>query len=421
MEEEKKIIMQQVEHNKPDEALLSQLKLYNSRAQTLEQLKAEEKSIWKFERGRKTRFTIPEPFPEFPRIPEENNKINADITESDYQAIFETLSENKRQLIISKQGLKKVEVLNLCYFYSELMEVLERAVDGYWVKRVDDEVSELQQTNELRAHFNYMKYYKTERCNNRLEHDKSQCFCYHSEAEARRPIQRISSGNSKGKTFWNYYPALCTGANCRNFSCKYAHTFNEINYHPLHYKTLLCEHKSEHDCKDSCVFVHSGLVNSNSEHVRNVKRLYGEFEPSPANFTRETYKTFRCFLSECNDPGCLGYHDTSEKRRKSKQYKMMCGKLLRNRTIGTTNDCSKGDKCKLCHTLNELKYHEEVYKTEECNSVACKLGPEKCSHIHNENLVLVSRMKLNVPEDYRMAIDLICSTQNKLQVTIHKR
>lgn len=409
MEEEKKMIAQQAEHNKLDEALLSQLKLYNSKAQTLAQLTDEEASTWKFERGRRTRFTNPNPFPEFPKVSEENNKVNADITESDYQSMLETLPEDKRRLIASRRHLKNVEILNLCYFHSELMKVPEEVVDG--------EVSELQQTNELRVHFNYMKYYKTERCNNKLEHDKSGCFNYHSEAEARRPIQIITSSNPKGKTFWNYYPALCTGANCRNFSCKYAHTFNEINYHPLHYKTLLCEHESEYSCRHDCVFAHSKLVSGNSEHVRNVKRLYGEFELSPANFTRDTYKTFRCLLSECGDLGCLGYHDARERRRKSKQYKMMCGKLLRNQGIGTTDDCSKGDKCKLCHTLNELKYHEEVYKTEECNNVVCKLGPEKCSRIHNEDSVLVSRMKLNTLEDYRMAVDLLCSTQSKLQVT----
>jgi hypothetical protein len=246
-----------------------------------------------------------------------------------------------------------------------------------------------------------------------LSHTEPECFCYHSEAEARRPIQLIISNNPKGKIYWNYYPLLCAGNNCKNSLCKYAHTLNEVNYHPLHYKCLFCPN----ECNiASCEFVHLKTFNNNNEHVRNIKRLYGEFKPIPTKFERENYKTFRCLLNECNDTACLGYHDDSERRRKGNYYKVMCGQLLHGNNVGTVKDCSKGDNCEFCHSLNELKYHENNYKKKECTNIVCKLGQDKCSNIHNEHSLLIHRIKLNTFENYSLAIKSLTDSKQVLEV-----
>ena len=388
-----------------EEILFFDRKIYNSEAKNMKQLEKEEEDAWKFEKRYYQFDNKPKPFLDYPRVSEENNKINADISEIDYQLILETLPEHSNSHIRSKKELKEVEILNLCYLHLQLLEIPKEPIEG--------EVTELHQANELRIHYNYMKYYKTEKCHNKLAHNESECFNYHSEVEARRAIQLIISNNPKGKTYWNYYPVLCTGKYCNGFLCKHAHTLNEINYHPLCYKCLFCTT----NCKsENCEFVHWKRFEENIEHIRNIKRLYGEFKPIPTKFEKESYKTFRCLLNECNDSECLGYHNEAERRRKRLYYKMMCGKLLHGDNLGTVKDCSKGDKCNYCHSLNELKYHGEYYKKKECTNTICKLGQEKCSYIHNEDSSIITRIKLNTPEDYKLAIKSLTNSKQVLEV-----
>jgi len=81
----------------------------------------------------------------------------------------------------------------------------------------------------------------------------SQCFCYHFESQRRRPPVDAITGQIQ---YWDVPCRSLQGSTCPNGdTCPFAHTRDEISYHPAKYKTRRCNGRG---CRgDICCFAHS--------------------------------------------------------------------------------------------------------------------------------------------------------------------
>lgn len=99
-------------------------------------------------------------------------------------------------------------------------------------------------------HSFYIKNYKTLICDDyqlkKCPFDSKSCFYSHSKKPGRR-INRKSHNNSDNN-FGIFYsseicPQLLTEKSCnKENSCEFAHTKQEIRYHPHKFKTRFCSH-----------------------------------------------------------------------------------------------------------------------------------------------------------------------------------
>ena len=118
----------------------------------------------------------------------------------------------------------------------------------------------------------YLTEYRTQPCEHARPpgcREGALCMKYHSPSERRRaPEPRLNE--STQQYVWSYSPSKCNymkekGVCTLGDKCKYAHTTAESNFHPMRYKTSLCNHASapatgycEHYGKH-CPFSHSNV------------------------------------------------------------------------------------------------------------------------------------------------------------------
>mmetsp|Transcript_7801 Transcript_7801/g.11077 ORF Transcript_7801/g.11077 Transcript_7801/m.11077 type:complete len:639 (+) Transcript_7801:160-2076(+) len=111
---------------------------------------------------------------------------------------------------------------------------------GFQVSRTFDE-----NTKELKIHADYMYKFRVEQCLShalgRCQYDGNSCFHSHGEESSRRIPELIN-----GK--FNYLPIRCQymlkGKTCHHArNCRFAHSKEEVIYHPSKYKTQLCPHR----------------------------------------------------------------------------------------------------------------------------------------------------------------------------------
>mmetsp|Transcript_8118 Transcript_8118/g.12253 ORF Transcript_8118/g.12253 Transcript_8118/m.12253 type:complete len:573 (+) Transcript_8118:64-1782(+) len=115
------------------------------------------------------------------------------------------------------------------------------AKTGFKIPRQFDE-----NTKELKIHADYMYKFRVERC---IPHslrqcvfDSNTCFHSHSDAQNTRRIPELINGK------FNYLPIRCQymlkGKTCHHGrNCRFAHSKEEVIYHPSKYKTQLCPHR----------------------------------------------------------------------------------------------------------------------------------------------------------------------------------
>lgn len=240
-----------------------------------------------------------------------------------------------------------------------------------------------------------------------------ECFKAHSKKEQRRlPLATVE----RGKHAYTYNPEKCMqivkNRVCSDGErhCHYAHNQAEINYHPLVYKTELCESTRTKD--GVCFDMHCHGAHSESE-LREAREIpYVLLRQSKtqkllkqsSNFEIRVYKTQECKNKDQSRPGfmnrfntrssskyrhacsnriaCDGYHDLKDRRRHPDKFEYTpepCPEVF-NKTMnqwGAPTNCSRGDACKQSHTLMEVMYHAEKYKTRVCERWA--KPPSKCS------------------------------------------
>ena len=285
--------------------------------------------------------------------------------------------------------------------------------------------------------------YKTKQCATNCSLDEAECFFWHSKKYKRRkPF-------NKDKIL--YKPEMCYFAeDCKNDNCGKAHNFNEINFHPWRYKTLLCEQfynenqdnlispksnftfnsfnsntlnmnseivireNQQHNQK-LCPFYHN--IEEKRENIENIKKrsseIYSEQSFFSKNFNLNTYKTIKCnIFSKHPEKQCIFYHSHSDRRRPQSSFFYLpeeCFFSYSEKISSKNSGCPKGDQCGKCHNKVELFYHKDKFKTKFCTyyssekeiievNLDCEYG-NFCCFAHSESEIrieLIHKMNMDI-------------------------
>jgi hypothetical protein len=160
---------------------------------------------------------------------------------------------------------------------------------------------------------------------------------------------------------YNYIPIMCEkelkSHIDKDIICYYSHNLNELNYHSLYYKTIICR-KSNCD-SISCYKSHDLLTDfrliydyKNKEIINlavkiqesklfvNCLEHYTIYIKAPLFFSLETYKVIPCrLMGYCTqDPhDCFYYHNAEERRRPPQLFRYS-NENCKKATLGDKNN-----------------------------------------------------------------------------------
>ena len=276
---------------------------------------------------------------------------------------------------------------------------------------------------DLQRHLDIINRYLTVSCFGMCEEN---CMDVHPGQTKRRPPKRLKNGR------WNYKPFLCKARkDCEFFpNCMFAHCAEEINYHPMVYKTKKCKYDDNFGvCLERGVFCHkahgdlrkpspynniiredetfeedlesqrrANIANKANYNTYNTysqkKNLFTittqasiQQKPKPV-FSPLTFKTEKCEnFYEHNQKVCLFYHSFVDRRRPPVEFGYRinpCSKTFDTSSKSfKSNDCPLEDECPFAHSFNEIYYHPEMYKLWPCKKQICDLG-NLCPFVHEE-------------------------------------
>ena len=311
------------------------------------------------------------------------------ITLNSSRTIFEIMNEITRQnkiMLTLKEKEKSVK-----REYDERMEITELPYSK-------DAVSEFEQI---------IKDYKVYSENDDKELQKE--FYYTSEKDRRRPLKKDTNGHyNYVPTYSPYSPSLREQISIDDI---YAKNINEINYHSLTYKTIVCRkavcndnycpnaHGMEenfriiYDYKDDkiCQLMRK-LMNTTSLRIES----YLEHFEIPKKFSLLNFKIHKCPLNpQCNYDRhlCMMYHSEEEKRRPPKLFR------YENESCRYAQDsknspfkpelCPFGIFCSKIHSVTEFNYHKSNFqKIFKCNREKVNnrcIFYQTCYGIHNNS------------------------------------
>lgn len=336
---------------------------------------------------------------------EEKNDLNIDIND-DLLNTFEKAYPGLPSINDYKEIYKLIKEKNFDLSIFEIMNIIQREVsikitecksnnnNKFINKNNDNDIIDIDYDNEYNfpvefidiidpiyinnEHLNIMKCYKTIPIKEKDFYfeakDLTEDFFYDNENnEKRRKIEKFLDGS------YNYIPILCKNKKCGNNNCIYSHNNNEINYHPLLYKTkyedkqeycetniALCPTAKNFDTdfriiynyKDENIIQLMNILDSDFNTKKRIKSYYKKIK----KFDINTFKIFKCKKEKCDKDThlCYYYHDSSEKRRPPYLYRytnQWCRDLKKGE-----KKCKKGDFCSKCHISNELKYHQLYFR-----------------------------------------------------------
>lgn len=308
----------------------------------------------------------------------------------------------------------------------------ERSLKDLQLAKVAEAGDELE---ELKSEYReYLLTFRVSTCQDRCSDPN--CKAVHPDKHQlfrRRPV-RAASG------IWLYLPLRCMESECTDTDCNFAHSTTEVLFHPMLYKTKLCDQGPMQDgnCRrfgPHCPFIHiekdgAGLpglpYNRNAlaqrppmmptletqqaykEEMRLHSDSYIELPKSRINiipqpdtfslrnnnqiFNRASYKVFPCSTPACKkDLRCLCFHLPEERRRaEDSQYSQQpCGYVYfeEGRGFGSPGKCPEGDLCQFAHTENEVYFHRLMYKKKPClNYLERSSCPHPyCPFLHERN------------------------------------
>lgn len=284
---------------------------------------------------------------------------------------------------------------------------------------------------EKEEHLRYMNGFRVQTCKLFLEgkcpFDSYTCFDAHSRIPRRRKPQLLHGR-------FNYIPTRCRymaeEQECpQDVHCRFAHATEEVIYHPSKYKTQPCGHPLDEHGHCTGYGIHCAKAHGDPdtrvpvyEDAEAKSRVAGAEDwvqfvapeahrPYERAFFMYVYKTRRCegFPWNCL---CNGYdfHRAEERRRGPdiRYLPMACPavKPYVNSEWGDPAHCPHGDGCQYAHTLLELMYHPQVYKTGLCDHFAehqrtkwrC-VWHRRCAHAHGRDDL---RSKDEAAEEWRV-------------------
>ena len=288
--------------------------------------------------------------------------------------------------IISYPNLTIFETMNLIYREVQIFKTIKNiGSSGKNRKYVpeDNIFEDLDDKNIKEELKNVIKNYKVYKENNNLE----KYWLYINDSDKRRKLLKDENG------LYNYIPLINKNCNynINDNDCIYAKNENEILYHSLYYKTLLCKEcdlsNEDNQENELCPYAHNILkdfriiynykndniiilmlllLNSNLFKFEN----YLNYIPMNASITKiniDTFKIHKCLLEQkCPHDYkiCPFYHthiEDDEPRRPQSLFKYNC---TRNRTcfnelFGKFNPekCCFGMFCQFLHSKNEENYY----------------------------------------------------------------
>eukprot|EP00808_Paulinella_micropora_P005242 g4755.t1 len=285
---------------------------------------------------------------------------------------------------------------------------------------------------ETAEHARYIYGFRVNACElakqNRCPHeDMYSCFDVHPRM-ARRRKPNLQHGR------FNYIPTRCRyileDRECpQGLHCRFAHCTEEVIYHPSKYKTQMCTHQL--DAAGHCSGYGCHCAKAHGENDRRNPVFEGTLEESLTQTSGEDYsdfvipeadreserqyymfhyKTQKCegFPWNCQCNG-FDYHRDKDRRRKVINYSPVACPNVKPFLNGDWRDpnvdCTGGGgiippnpdgspvewKCEYAHTLLELMYHPQVYKTSMCdhfdehevNKWQC-VWKRRCAHAHGK-------------------------------------
>lgn len=302
--------------------------------------------------------------------------------------------------------------------------------------------------NEKPEHAKYMLEFLTNKCEFRCD---SICIDAHGDQSVRRRPYRLKNGA------WNYFPQMClAGEHCEFASkCMYSHNLEEIKYHPMIFKTQICAYKIiDGECIEHgphCPMAHgdqrigsrpniddtievtyeSNLVAQieanrinleNYSTYKSVSKNHIKVYTKPIkgeNFDIETFKTRYCSKKYSHDEkSCTFYHNDQDKRRKTPYLYEPCPNIYNKALdIFELKLCPEGESCKFSHSIIEIQYHPDKYKTELCILNPCDLG-ERCPYIHPESTLTLEEQKKELEsliERHAMLSSLLENTKRRYE------
>lgn len=264
--------------------------------------------------------------------------------------------------------------------------------------------------SELPYYQEIILYYKTNPCQRNQQQktsktkipsgqcDQNSCFNYHTFQERRRAVFLDKTYTLAYEPVWCSH--LLERGICPNEDqCQYAHTQNEINYHPLYYKTEPCGGCAFIANPNMCCKYHLDEVSRSLILERCLTKKSKEatgghplrIHMPSREFNIDTFKTIRCTVKGNHNPKvCVCYHFDKDRRRSPREFlysPTICYYISRNQI------CPRGDNCEYSHNKVEQLYHPEKYKKKFClyhphNLQKCDYG-NYCSFAHSESEIQI--------------------------------
>lgn len=220
---------------------------------------------------------------------------------------------------------------------------------------------------------------------------------------------------------FDYLPIKCKKTNCNKYndsteSCIYSHTIEEINFHPLVYKTNICSDLFKNKCVYNTKFVtkYEKVINNNEDNFNKsidneeCKRIFRNVEMNTNSSMRNEVDSY-CYCSKSHSLDSdfrLIYDYKNEKLRIiiNEFYESDLGKLLKNYM-----DYYNVDNSLNCIDLN-------TYKVALCSRNMCHINKDN----KNFNLIDVHKKLCKVNK----IKDLVDKDENtkelKLKIDSHK-
>ena len=279
-------------------------------------------------------------------------------------------------------------------------KILEKVIKEYKINKFDEkEIEEnINQDNNIN---NEIKY----------ENDEKYWF-YTDDFDKRRKLIKDEEG------YFNYIPLLDPSGenNNKDEDNVYAKNENEISYHALFYKTLMCKecqidntNKNNEEKVELCPYAHNILKDFRiiykytDEEVCKFMILlkdsnlfsfkdYLNYIPMSLKpeFNIDTFKVHKCQLDEAcpNDYHICPYYHKSEKVDEQRRpptlfgYTGSTGDLCFNqrKKVYCPDKCPCGFFCRFVHNKNEFNYHQDHFRKEyDCKREKNQYG--KCIYI----------------------------------------
>ena len=335
----------------------------------------------------------------------EIGNILLEISEKTSQTIFESMNDISSYSLIKKTENHYKKKLHLKPF-----------LDNFELN-IFEEIN-LKYLNQ--THKEILLYYKVysieEKQKLNILNNLPDSFFYEKEEERRRKLLKNEDG------IYNYIPIKCTKQHRdekEKEKCYYSHTYNEIYFHSLIYKTKKCtkkdcpnnsnielcfnSHNFDNDFRLIYNYIDKNLIELMCIFEKKFKKKIKPYDECynfdnilESDFNLDTFKVLECNneFDQCEKDYhlCYFYHDKSEKRRPPKLFRYcgdICEKVLMNGKYYPEN-CPYQNYCHFCHSKYEFYYHSENFRkivicvrnrneNGECEFI------ETCYGIHNND------------------------------------